>query len=145
MPFLFKNYLLVKVICLLIRCYKTRFFLWNTINTDENGVNKQNTHTHHTHTQREREREKEREKHTEKGSVSIKISDTPSFLKQPPLFYQPLPFYGKYLNPTFSQRFQKLIKRGRGSPIMTFLSKQSHVKPKLFLFISNICLFFSVA
>ena len=38
-------------IYLLIRCYKTRFFLWNTNNTDRNGVSKQNTHTHtHTHT-----------------------------------------------------------------------------------------------
>ena len=38
---------------LLIRCYKTRFFLWNTDNTDRNGVNKQNKHTHtHTYTQR---------------------------------------------------------------------------------------------
>ena len=30
---------------LLIRCYKTRFFLCNTNNTDRNGVNKQNSHT----------------------------------------------------------------------------------------------------
>ena len=34
--FLFKNYSLVKVIYLLIRCYKTWFFLWNTNNTDRN-------------------------------------------------------------------------------------------------------------
>ena len=32
----------------MIRCYKTRFFLWNTNNTDRNGVNKQNTHTSNT-------------------------------------------------------------------------------------------------
>ena len=44
MTFLFKNSL-VNVIYLLIRCYKTRFVLWNTNNTDTNGVNKQNTHT----------------------------------------------------------------------------------------------------
>ena len=31
---------------MLIRCYKTRFFLWNTNNTDRNGVNKTHTHTH---------------------------------------------------------------------------------------------------
>ena len=31
---------------LLIRCYKTRFFLWNRIYTDRNGVNKTHTHTH---------------------------------------------------------------------------------------------------
>ena len=42
-------YSILKVIYLLIRCYKTRFFLWNTDNTDRNGANKQNTHTH-THT-----------------------------------------------------------------------------------------------
>ena len=29
-------------IYLLIRCYKTGFFIWNTNNTDGNGVNKQN-------------------------------------------------------------------------------------------------------
>ena len=51
MSFLFKNYSLVKVMYLLIRCNKTRFFLGNTNNTNRNGVNKQNTHTHiHTHT-----------------------------------------------------------------------------------------------
>ena len=51
MPFLYKNYSIVKVIYLLIRHHKTKFFLWNTNNTDGNGVNKQNTHTHtHTHT-----------------------------------------------------------------------------------------------
>ena len=46
--FLFKNYSLVKVIYLLIRCYKTWFLLWNTDNTDRNGVNKQNTCTNQT-------------------------------------------------------------------------------------------------
>ena len=46
MSFVFKNYSLVKIIYPLIRCYKTRFFLRNTNNTD--GYN---THTHtHTHT-----------------------------------------------------------------------------------------------
>ena len=51
MSFLFKNYSLVKIIYLFIRCYKTWFFLWNTNNTDRNGVNKQNSHTNtHTHT-----------------------------------------------------------------------------------------------
>ena len=46
--FFFLNYLLAKVIYLLIRCYKTRFILRNKSNTDRNGVNKQNTHTTHT-------------------------------------------------------------------------------------------------
>ena len=54
MSFLFKNYSLVKVIYLLIRCYETRFFLWNIYNTDRNGVNKQNIHTHIHQTHRER-------------------------------------------------------------------------------------------
>ena len=40
-----KHYSHVKVIFLLIRCYKTRFFLWNTKSSDRNGVNEQNTHT----------------------------------------------------------------------------------------------------
>ena len=39
--------------------------------------------------------------------VSIKISDTP-FLKTTPLFYQPLPFYGKKLNPAFWENFESL-------------------------------------
>ena len=39
-----KKYSLVEVIYLLIRCCKTRFFLWNTNKTDRNGVNKQNIH-----------------------------------------------------------------------------------------------------
>ena len=47
MPLLFKNYSLVEVAYLFIRCNKTRFFLWNTNNTDRNGVNKQKTHTKH--------------------------------------------------------------------------------------------------
>ena len=61
MSLLFKNYLPVEVIYLLIRFNKTlltsltsqtslfnKFFLWNTKNTDRNGVNEQNTHTPHT-------------------------------------------------------------------------------------------------
>ena len=46
--FLFKDYLLVEVIYMLIGCNKTKFFLWNTNNTDRNDVNKQNTHTNHS-------------------------------------------------------------------------------------------------
>ena len=78
-----------------------------TASTNRNGVNKQNTrhtlsHTHtHTHT------------HTHahqtfrhwKGLVSMKINDTCPFLKQPHLFYQPLHFYRKNLNPPFSENF----------------------------------------
>ena len=88
--FSLENCLLVKVIYLLIRCYKTRFFHWNTRKTDRNGVNKQNAHRHTPNTQRKIILEK----------VSMKISDTtplPLFLKQPHLFYQPLHFYGKNL------------------------------------------------
>ena len=51
MSLLFKNYSLVEVVYLFIRCSKTKFFLLNTNDTDKNGVNIQNTHTHtHTHT-----------------------------------------------------------------------------------------------
>ena len=51
MILLFKNYLLVEVMYLLIRFSKSKFFPWNTNSTEGNGVNKQNTHTHtHTHT-----------------------------------------------------------------------------------------------
>ena len=81
MSFLFKNYLLVKVICLLIRCCKTRFILWNTNNTD--GANKQNTHKPNTQRKMTLER------------VSMKISDTSPFFQNPLLFYQPHAFYGK--------------------------------------------------
>ena len=67
MPFLFKNYSLVEVIYLLTRCYKTRFFLWNTNNTDRNGVNKQKKKTHtHTHT-------KHSEKYNTGKDVCMKI------------------------------------------------------------------------
>ena len=86
---------------MLIRCYKTRFFLWNTTNTDKNDVNKQDTHTHTPNTQRERE--------IALGMVSIKINDTPllPFLKQPHLFYQPFHFYGKNnLNPPFFENLE---------------------------------------
>ena len=48
---LFKHYSLVEVAYLFFRCDKTKFFLWNTNNTDRNGVDKQNLNTHtHTHT-----------------------------------------------------------------------------------------------
>ena len=80
----FSNYSLAKSY-LLIRCYKTKFFLWNTNNTDRNGVNKQNTHTQthtnthkHTHTHTHT-------KHSEKDNtlerVTIKISDIPPIFK----------------------------------------------------------------
>ena len=47
MSFLFKNYSLVEVVYFHIRCNKTKFFLWNTNNTDKNDANKKNTHTKH--------------------------------------------------------------------------------------------------
>ena len=45
MSFLFKNYSILAVAYLFIRCNKTKFFLWNINNTDKNGKNEQNTHT----------------------------------------------------------------------------------------------------
>ena len=80
MSFLFKNYSLVKVIYLLISCYKTRFFMWNANNIDRNGVNKQNTH--------------------ENENFSIKISDTTPFFKTtPPILATPPIFMGKIWTP----------------------------------------------
>ena len=38
---------LLEIVYMFIRCNKTKFFLWNTNNTDRNGVNKQKTHTKH--------------------------------------------------------------------------------------------------
>ena len=43
---LFKNYSLVEVVYLFIRCNKTNFFLWNTNNTDINSANQENIHTY---------------------------------------------------------------------------------------------------
>ena len=47
MYFLFKNYSIVEIVYLVIRCNKTKFFREVQINTDKNGVNEQNTHTKH--------------------------------------------------------------------------------------------------
>ena len=47
MSLLFKDYSLAEVIYLLIRFQKTKSFLWNTKNSDKNGVNEQNTRTTH--------------------------------------------------------------------------------------------------
>ena len=47
MPFLLKNYSLVEVVYLFIKCNKTKFLPWNTDNTDRNVVNKQKGHTKH--------------------------------------------------------------------------------------------------
>ena len=111
--FLFKNFSLVKVIYLLIRCCKTRFFLWNTNNNDRNGVNKQNTYTYTPNTQR---------KITLKR-VSMKISDTPPFLNNSTYFTNPSIFLGKiWPPPPFSKKILKSQpclpicshKRGRG-------------------------------
>ena len=102
MSFLSKHYLLLKVIYLLIRCYKTRFFLWNKNNADKDGVHK-DTHTYihtHTHTHTCKDTPNTHKKITLER-VSMKISDTPPpFFKQRHLFYQPLHFYGKNLNPS---------------------------------------------
>ena len=44
--FLFKNYSFVEVMYLMIRCSKTKFFLWNANNPDRNGaINKTHTYT----------------------------------------------------------------------------------------------------
>ena len=48
MSLFFKNYSLVEIMYLLIRFNKIKFFLWNTKNTDRNGINKQNKQVHQT-------------------------------------------------------------------------------------------------
>ena len=40
MSFLLKNYSLVEVVCLFIRCNEIKFLPWNTDNTNRNSVNK---------------------------------------------------------------------------------------------------------
>ena len=103
MSFLFKNYSFVKVIYLLIRCYKTRFFIWNTNHTDRKGVDKQNTSTYtHTH-------QTLRERQHRKGLISMKTCDIPLFLKQPPSYFtHPSLFMRKIWIPPFFQKFHKL-------------------------------------
>ena len=84
----------------------------NTINTS--------THTHtHTH-------ETIRERKHWKRLVSMKISDTLSFFQTTPLFYQPLPFYGKNLTTppffkTFENSLSPIIKGGGGVSNMTVM------------------------
>ena len=92
--FFFKNYSLVEVIHLLIRCNKTKFLLQNTNNTDRNSVNKQNTHTYHTL----------REWWHWKGLVNMKIIDTHLFLNTP-YFTNLSLFMGKNMKPLFQQNF----------------------------------------
>ena len=115
MFFLFKNYSLVKVLYLLIRCcYKTRFFLWNTNNSDRNGANKQNTNTPNT-----------QRKITLERVSKYENKWYPPFLKQPRILTAPpfswekseSPFFGKFqkLNPSctgvriYSSAFQQKI------------------------------------
>ena len=52
MALLFKNYSLVEDTHLLIRFNTTKFFPRKS-NTDENGVNKQNTHRHVKHSEKD--------------------------------------------------------------------------------------------
>ena len=64
MSLLFKNYLHVEVMYLLITCNENKLFPWNTKNTDGNGVYKQNIQMHTKHSKITLE------------IVSMKISDT---------------------------------------------------------------------
>ena len=52
MSLLFKNYLHVEVMYLLIICNENKLFPWNTNNTDGNGEYKQNIYTCTPNTQR---------------------------------------------------------------------------------------------
>ena len=67
-----------------IRCYKTRFLLWNINNTDRNGENKQNT-IHNT---------------------GYKNKWYPLFFKTTFPILPTLCFYGKNLNPAFFKNFE---------------------------------------
>ena len=53
MSLIFKNYSLAEDTYLLIRLNKTKFFWWNTNNTDRNGINEQNTQTHTKHSKKD--------------------------------------------------------------------------------------------
>ena len=68
----------------------------------------------------------------------MKISDTTPFFKQLPLFYQPLPFYGKKSEPTptpppqppppFSKilKMQPLFIKAVGGPTMILEAEKGH-------------------
>ena len=56
----------VEVTYLLIRYNKIVFFLWNMVNTDRNGVNKQTTPTY-THTHTHTNTKNSEKENTEKG------------------------------------------------------------------------------
>ena len=74
---------------MLSRYYKTRFFFWNTNNTDRNGLSKQNTHRPNT----------ERERWQWKLLVSMKISDTPFFITTPRILPTPAFLWEKKSEP----------------------------------------------
>ena len=82
MSFIFINYPLAKVMFLLIRCYKSRFFLCSTNNTDRNGGNKQNIDTPNPQKKIILER------------ISMKTSDA-RFFKTTPYFTNPSLFMEK--------------------------------------------------
>ena len=52
MSLLFKNYSFAEVAYLLIRFNETKFFPWNTKNTDKNGVIK-HIHMHNKHSEKD--------------------------------------------------------------------------------------------
>ena len=82
---------------LLIRCYKTRLFLWNTNNTDRNCVSKQNTHTPNT-------------KHLENKLAFMKISDTSPFFKTTPPILATPPYLWEKSDPPVPALFSKISK-----------------------------------
>ena len=113
MSFLFKNYLLV-IHILLIRCYKTRFFLSNTNNTNRNCVikwfNKQNTNPPNL-----------------QRKITLERVRQYDFFFKKTYFTNPS-FYGKYLNPLF---FQKIL--GGGESYYVKLLRNSCHKPQILL------------
>ena len=53
MSLLFKNYSFAEVTYPLIRFNKTKFLLWNTKNTDRNGIDKQIIYTNTKHSEKD--------------------------------------------------------------------------------------------
>ena len=99
MSLLFINYYFVQVTYLLITFSRTRFFPWNTKNTDRYGVNKQNTRHNSL-----------KERYDWKGLVGMRISDRvpQPFSKTNPYFTNPSLFMVKIWTLPFWENFEKI-------------------------------------
>ena len=111
-----------------IRWYKARFFLWNTNNTDRNGVNKGNTYT----------------KHSEKDNTGkcylVWISVIPYHFKNTSPYLSTPPFSGKNLNPHFFRKFWKL----KAPPFPFIKGGGSTMKQRFFQINLSVALWFEL-